>query len=195
MAFVHFIVYLSYADLVPNNLFLYKLIHYFKIWMPYLAVSAVVGLVHMVQPRRSIFANSLAFFGIMAALALSCLDFNIVEKPVKVSAIGNMMIIDPVQGAEITLDFIDLPGVKTVSADKYLTGNNELLADDRRLSLYHDMRPIASATGTRIIFTTPLAFKRLIIKFDKSFQVPLPHEADAVGSEYAFALNRPYWLR
>lgn len=200
LACVHFALYFAYADLGPDNLFLYKITHYFKVWMPYFGLIAVVGLIEMVRARHSIFTTLAVVTGLVMALLVTCLGFDLLQQPIKATVVAGerSITIEPSDGGTATLDFVDLSSIGSPIPIKYAIGNNKITVDGVKLRRLADVRlgyspPGHSPVISRILFMRPITFKKVFIALDETFI--FSNNARLYGFTYGFALKRPYWFR
>ena len=194
LACTHFALYFAYSDLGPYNVFLFKVTHYFKVWMPYLALVAAFGLVEAVRVRRLIVSRAVVAMGVAIAFLVTCLGFDFLERPISATVVGERTItIEPSGGETATLDLIDLPGLGSPHLIKYEIGNNAIIVDGNKLRRLADVHLGHSPAGMRIFFMRPTTFKTILITLDETFVFPKP--VRVVGFTYDFTLKRPYWLR
>ena len=194
LVIAHFAAYLAYGDLIPENLYVYGTIHYFKLWVPYCALIAVSGLFLLFRLRRSGAARWVAASGFVLAAALCSLGFGISAVPLLATRVGPSVVsIEPSSGASATVAFIDFPDLASDERMKYEIGNNQLIADGKRLRRLGDVHLFKTEDGTRALFTRPIEFRKLLVTFDESFRIPSQIEAD--GFQYTIKLCSPTWLR
>ena len=190
IACLHVALYLAYGDLHPNNLYTYHALHYFKLWMPYFALIAAAGLLFLYRARASTAARYLAASGVALAALLCLLGFSFSTEPIRTTLVApHTLTVEPASGSEVTLDFIDFPGLSSDVLSKYLIGGNQVVADDRRLRRLGDVHLLKGEFGLRAMFTRQLTFHRLVITLDDSFRIP--DKISAHGVQYTIGLRWP----
>lgn len=190
IACLHVAMYLAYGDLLPENLYIYNTIHYFKLWIPYFALIATAGLLFLYRTRASATAHYLAAGGVALAILLCSLGFRFSAEPIRTMLVASHTIaVEPTSGSEITLDFIDFPGVASDAVSKYVIDTDQIVADDRRLRRLGDVHFFKGEFGLRAMFTRQLTFHRLVITLDDSFRVP--NKISAHGVRYTIGLRWP----
>ena len=187
---LHVALYLAYGDLLPNNLYTYHTIHYFKLWIPYFGLIAAAGLLLLYRARASVTARYVAAGGVALAALLCSLGFRFSTEAIRTTLVGpHALVVEPASGSEVTLDFIDFPGLSSDTQSKYLIGANQVVADDRRLRRLGDVHLLKGEFGLRAMFTRQLTFHRLVIILDDSFRIPDKISAD--GVQYSIGLRSP----
>jgi hypothetical protein len=190
IACLHVALYLAFGDLLPNNLYTFHTIHYFKLWIPYFALIAAAGLLLLYRARASTAARYVAAGGVALAALLCSLGFRFSTEPIRTTLVApHTITVEPASGSEVTLDFIDFPGVSSDTQLKYLIGANQVVADDRRLRRLGDVHLLKGEFGLRAMFTRQLTFYRLVITLDDSFRIP--DEISASGVQYTIGLRWP----
>lgn len=193
---VHFIVYMSYADLVPSGLFRYLNIHYFKWLMPFMAFFAWYGL-------RCMFGRSRASKKIVAARCIvsatiilillfrmdvremDVTDFETREVDERVMIIFN-------SDEAMSIDGIDMAGLWGGFNEVYF-GAHAVVVDGNRLSFPKDFRLISSPTGVRLLFTRPV--NPLVIEFTADSRLNAAAGSVAITPlYYEFSLGLPRFL-
>jgi len=190
IACLHVAIYLAYGDLLPDNLYTYHAIHYFKLWMPYFALIAAAGLLFLYRARASTAARYVAAGGVALAVLLCSLGFQFSTEPIRTTLVApHTITVEPASGSEATLDFIDFPDLSSDALSKYAIGTNQIVADDRRLRRLGDVHLFKSEFGLRVMFTRQLTFHRLVITLDDSFRIP--DKISAHGVQYTMGLRWP----
>jgi len=108
---VMFIIYMPYADLLPNGLWYYFNIHYFKWVFPYLALFAwllTVQTVNAWQQRQGRFLPTLFLVGI--PFLLLSLQFVVDVSPVSNHTNKNLSSIE-IDLPDKPIDFVDIKGL------------------------------------------------------------------------------------
>ena len=191
IACVHFAMYLAYGDLIPNNIYLFGTIHYFKLWMPYLALVAAAGLLHFMRTRNTPKVRIVALAGALVAGLLCSLGFRLVEEPIKITQVGPLsIVIERVARSQVSIAYIDFPNLVSDDFPKYEAGRSQFIADGERLRRLGDFRLLKGEVGARALFTAPLKFRRLEIVLDDSFKIPPGITGNAV--HYEIGLRWPF---
>ena len=190
IACLHVAMYLAYGDLLPDNLYTYHAIHYFKLWMPYFALIAAAGLLFLYRTHASATTRYVAVGGVALTALLCSLGFRFSAEPIRATVVASHTIaVEPVSGSKATLDFIDFPDLSSDVLSKYVIGANQIIADDRRLRRLGDIHLFKGEFGLRVMFTRQLTFHRLVITLDDSFRTP--DKISAHGVQYTIGLRWP----
>jgi len=189
IAVVHVAMYLAYGDLLPSNLFLYHLIHYFKLWIPYFGLIAVCGGIFLFQRRKSAVAAYVGIGGLALAIFLCGLGFRLQDEPIATTLVGSAMLsIEPAAGSQAVIDFIDFPDLSSDQPMKYVGDQNHFVADGKLLRRLGDVHLFKGPTFTRAFFTNGLSFRKLDVSFDPSFKIPA--DVSGQGKRYRYG-----WLQ
>lgn len=152
------ILYLPYGDLLPNGLWQYFNIHYFKWIFPYFALFAWVLLNKAYQGfvDKSKFIFPVSTLVIISTFMLA---IQIVPqvKPLEVSLIDRR--INMTLPSE-EIDFIDFKGIKGKFEDIYF-GKHNVLIDEFELKRERDFRLIPQGSDIRLLFIRPVHGKNL----------------------------------
>ena len=163
IACLHVALYLAYGDLLPDNLYTYNTIHYFKVWIPYFALIAAAGLLFLYRARASAAPRYVAAGGAALAVLLCSLGFRFNAEPIRTTLVApHTITVEPDLGSEETLDFIDFPGISSDALSKYVIGTNQIVADDKRLRRLGDVHLFKGEFGLRVMFTRQLTFIGLL---------------------------------
>ncbi len=150
-----FVLYLPYGDLLPNGLWRYLNIHYFKWTFPFLALFAVllVKQVLISWRQRKGWKTPLTFlFGI--PLLLLSLHLSVDVTPVTLRADNNQSAIS-FELPNKDVDLIDFKGLSGEFTGVYF-GSHRLLLDGRELKRVKDYRLLPMSWGVRLLFIRPV---------------------------------------
>uniref|UniRef100_UPI0040474DA0 DUF7024 domain-containing protein n=1 Tax=Orrella sp. TaxID=1921583 RepID=UPI0040474DA0 len=150
-----FILYLPYGDLLPNGLWRFLNIHYFKWTFPFLALFAVILIKQMWfawRQRSGRFLTTNILFGIPLLLLSLHFVFDVV--PVSTSTTQNPTEIS-FDLPNKKIDFVDFKGLSGGFTDVYL-GSHRLLLDGKELVLVRDYRLLPMSWGVRLLFIRPI---------------------------------------
>lgn len=182
-----FSIYLPYGDLLPNGLWRYLNIHYFKWTYPFLALFAVL-LAKKVWTSWRQGAGwampAILLFGI--PLLLLSLHFVVDWMPVSIRTAGSQTNIS-FDLPNKQIDLVDFKGIVGGSTDMYF-GGHRLLLDGNELKPVRDFRLLPIASGARLLFTRPVVGHAL----EFTPNPLLTRHAMALGAQvgtYRFALG------
>jgi hypothetical protein len=162
-AFLNFIVYLPYGDLLPNGFFRYHNLHYFKWAYPWLAVIAAGQLASWLggEERRVRWAPLAASAGLVL---IGCLVGQRPAASEKVATFGSSAehLVRVRAHAPREVEFIDIRGL-TGSFPEFYFGAHALKVDGvtQRVGTYR-MMPIEQ--GARLMFVRPVILRELELK-------------------------------
>ncbi|MGX7004343.1 hypothetical protein [Caballeronia sp. KNU42] len=163
---LHFCLYAPYGDLLPNGVWRYKNIHYFKWMFPYLMLfawllvrwpfvsSRRLGITEFSARTVAIRLGTICVFG----LAICSLRFSTNESPAAsvVSSEGSSPEVKiHMSGALNSIDFIDLKGLEGDFPDIYF-GAHRLTIDGRMLFPIRDFRLVPAPWGVRLLMIHPV---------------------------------------
>jgi hypothetical protein len=150
-----FALYLPYGDLLPNGLWRYLNIHYFKWTFPFLALFAVLLVKNLVatwSQKREWALPSILLIGI--PLLLLSLHLVIDTTPV-VARITNSPTKISFELPNKQIDLIDINGLTGEFTDTYF-GSHRLLLDGNELKRIRDYRLLPMNYGVRLLFIRPI---------------------------------------
>jgi hypothetical protein len=186
-----FVLYLPYGDLLPNGLWRYLNIHYFKWTFPFLALFAVL-LVRQTMVswhRREEWVIPSSFLFGIPFLLLS-LHLAVDVTPISTRTTNNLGAISfELNGNEI--DFVDFKGLSGGFTDVYF-GKHRLLLDGRELKQVRDYRLLPMAWGTRLLFIRPVVGRSLEFLPDHRLALTLPIGAQLGIYRFAFGVLKPF---
>jgi hypothetical protein len=187
-----FVIYMSYGDLLPNGLWRYLNIHYFKWTFPFLGlfawllIEAVLAEWHLHRGWRMPIVVSLAIPGILLTLHLS-----IHFKPLETGSDADRPIYLTLPHNEI--DVIDVKGVAGGFNEVYF-GEHRVLLDGKELKRVRDYRLLPLGSDIRLLFIRPISGQSIEFTPDKRL-VRHDGQISAYGGEYGFALGLPMPFR
>ncbi|RKR70115.1 hypothetical protein C8C94_4655 [Acidovorax sp. 94] len=182
-----FIIYLPYGDLLPNGIWRYLNVHYFKWAFPFMALFAVLLVKDvLVSWRRSRgWVVPLVLLIGMPMLLLSLhFSFNLKSIPLNIEK-GELNVSLNLAGEQI--DFIDFKGVSGGAADIYF-GAHDLILDGRKLTRVKDFRLLPMSWGVRLLFIRPIIGHSLEFYPDRKLTRLSDRLSVHLGS-YRFALG------
>lgn len=150
-----FVLYLPYGDLLPNGLWRYLNIHYFKWTFPFLALFAVLLVKQVLVSWRQRQGWSIPIallFGI--PLLLLSLHLAVDVTPVSTRAVNNQSAIS-FELPNKHVDLVDFKGLSGGFTDVYF-GSHRLLLDGRELQRVKDYRLLPMSWGVRLLFIRPV---------------------------------------
>lgn len=150
-----FLLYLPYGDLLPNGLWRYLNIHYFKWTFPFLALFAVLLVKQALVAWRQSKGRALPLtllFGI--PLLLLSLHLAVDVAPLSIRTANNQADIS-FDLPDKQIDFVDFKGLSGGFTDVYL-GGHRLLLDGHELTRVRDYRLLPMSWGIRLLFIRPL---------------------------------------
>ena len=149
-----FVLYLPYGDLLPNGLWRYLNIHYFKWTFPFLALFAVLLIKQAWFAWRQCTGRVLPLtllFGI--PILLSSLYLAVDVTPVLTRSANNRADIS-FDLPDKQVDLVDFRGLSGGFTDVYF-GEHRLLLDGRELKRVRDYRLLPMNWGVRLLFIRP----------------------------------------
>ena len=196
---LQFVLYLPYGDLLPNGLWRFLNIHYFKWTFPYLALFAcyaVLGIVHSFKVDR-VRAVAWSIFFAVAALLLASLRVAVTRQPLAIHLGGdNISAIEldiDAGGHGIDFDLVDLAGLSGGFTSIYF-GEHSLKLDGRELARIKEYRVLPAPWGVRILFVRPVHGQSLIFRPDQKLTLGQTILSASSGS-YHFIIGqpKPFW--
>lgn len=164
-------IYIPYCDLVPNSLFRYYNVHYFKWIFPWLTLFSIYYAYEVSKWRV---LNIRAKIGAVAVIAASGGLFLIGLQAHVVGSTEVAMVrehrVEIVYNGAAPLDFIDLTGV-TGSFQSGFLGSSTLEVDGVPFPQVSKFRLISTAWGVRLILSRTLMVHRLDLQLDPGFSV------------------------
>ena len=191
---VQFALYLPYGDLLPNGVWRFFNIHYFKWTLPYLALLACHASLSICRLMRRNPRQAWAWAAIFVAAALLQLSLRLELLPTPVvlepgrsgTAPGLPPLVVDNLGTE--LDIIDIDGLRGGFTETYF-GEHEMLADGQALHRVRDFRLLPAPWGARVLFLRPIAARTIVLRPDP--RLSRDENLSASGGTYRFALGKP----
>jgi hypothetical protein len=151
-----FVLYLPYGDLLPNGLWRFLNIHYFKWIFPFMALFAALLIKQTWfawRERTGRFLTSTLLLGI--PFLLLSLHLVLVVVPVSTRTTNNQASIS-FDLPNNKIDFVDFKGLSGGFTDVYF-GSHRLILDDKELTRVRDYRLLPMTWGVRMLFIRPLS--------------------------------------
>lgn len=183
----HTFFYACYADLLPTNLWHFKLIHYLKWIFPLLGLFAWLTVKNILSGRR-IGSTAIAATGLILLLSVH-VDL------VRVDAVASTS-----SPSSFQASFADMGGLAAI--DVPMTGGSlnimhvwpvSLDADGKSLRRYAEFLSAPQVFGLRIILTRPVHAATIKGTFDPSGAMT-PTGKPPIGQRYSVGLGWPCWL-
>lgn len=187
-AFVNFMIYLPYGDLLPTGVFRYYNLHYFKWAYPWLTVIAVGQAWLWIKGslQRKDGARPLVISTVVLALVLSISIVPADAERVRDTRRIDQNVIAVRTPRERQADFVDLFGVEGDFISFYF-GNHRLSLDGAPVEL-GSFRVLPIAGGARLLFLRPRAFSELELSLDPKINLGRP-QGSSIISSYRYALG------
>ena len=197
-----FILYLPYADLLPNGLWRYLNIHYFKWTFPYLALFGwLLGAFLIREWKESkrrffVWAGFVVSTGVLLLSLRLQIDLHSSMLSSNVSigsgSSGGMQTIS-LQINEPNTDMIDLAGLNGNFTDVYF-GEHRLWIDGREFHRVRDFRVLPAPWGVRLLFIRPINAKLITFQPDPRLHLS-DTEIKIHSGSYRFTLGmpKPFW--
>jgi hypothetical protein len=182
-----FVLYLPYGDLLPNGLWRFKNIHYFKWTFPFLALFAVLLIKQTWfawRERRGRFLTSTLLLGIPFLM----LSLHIVLDTVPVfTRTNNNQENILFELSSKPIDFVDFRGLSGGFTEVYF-GSHRLTLDGKELTQVRDYRLLPMPWGVRLLFIRPLSGRSIEFVPDQRLRRKAGPLNAQIGS-YNFALG------
>ncbi|HCN71937.1 MAG TPA: hypothetical protein DIS96_09540 [Pusillimonas sp.] len=165
---VLFALYLPYSDLLPNGLWRYLNIHYFKWTFPFFGLFAAILIKDSWQYWRKE-KSLLPFLSLLfIPIFLKSIGFTLITEPIFIENNKDKGIITATL-PEKRIDFIDLSGVKGGFNDIYF-GDHKLSVDGVKLNKVKDYRLIPQKSNVRLLFVRPIIGHSLTFSPDENLE-------------------------
>lgn len=189
-----FVLYLPYGDLLPNGLWRYHNIHYFKWTFPYLMLLAWLLISSPLRAiGRRIRGPSVAqLFAVGASLLLLSLTLSTEEVParsVHLSDVDSHGVVEVKSKGGVT-DMLDIAGLTGDFGAVYF-GEHRLWADDRELRKVRDFRVLPAPWGVRVLLNRPMNTQTFVFQPDSHLTRTGTDLMVQVG-HYGFSLAVPF---
>ncbi|HEX7926134.1 MAG TPA: hypothetical protein VF678_01000 [bacterium] len=183
-------LYLPFTNFMPQSLWRYGNIHYYKWFAPYAVLIPLVAamLVYREWHRPRVRYAALGAMALM--LAVSCVGFR--ADPVAMDLrVRDGQHIDIANPAGNAADFFSLRGTVEPFEAAYM-GDHVLRAGSRELIAVRDFRVVPTASGARVIFMKPFSAARAELQLTP--ETTMHVEAAPSAQRYAFTFGVPRWL-
>jgi hypothetical protein len=189
---LQFCLYAPYGDLLPNGVYRYYNIHYFKWMFPFLAFFGWLVVRWIFESPAVPWAKGIAIrmlLVLIAVLALLAPQYKVKPaSPIALEQIGpDNQIAFSANGDGI--DFIDFQSM-TGGFNEIYFGNHHLLADGKPLNRIKEFRLLPAPWGVRVFFNRRVRAKEFLLTPDKGLTL-LPDALKIKASTYRFSLGRP----
>lgn len=188
---LQFFLYAPYGDLIPNGVWRYYNIHYFKWMFPYFAFFAWLVLRWVFNgssaPRLRTFAIR-AIAVLVAAILLLMPRYNVKpSSPITLSKENSEGRIAFSSNSD-SIDFIDVQGLAGGFNEIYM-GDHKLVVDGKPMHRIKDFRLLPSPWGIRILFNQTVHAKDFLLTPEGLNLAP--GGLQLAASNYHFALGKP----
>jgi hypothetical protein len=184
---VLFVLYLPYGDLLPNGLWRFLNIHYFKWTFPFLALFAVILIkktwLAWQQRNDRILTSTLLIFIPLLLLSLHLVIY--VERISTRTTNHQANISFDLPNKQI--DFIDFKVLSGEFTDVYF-GSHRLMLDGKELTRVRDYRLLPMVWGVRLLFIRPLVGQSIEFVPDHRLNRQAGPLSPQIG-HYAFTLG------
>lgn len=162
---LHFSLYAPYGDLLPNGVWRYQNIHYFKWMFPYLAMFAWLAVKWAMGEKDAQWKNRVARFIAVAIIAVLVSSLSLASHKNNPESVRVQdWTLDTNVNNQPT-DFIDVNGVSGGFTDVYF-GAHQLWLDGVHLNVVKDYRILPYPDGVRILFNQTRTPGQVKIDFD-----------------------------
>ena len=188
---LQFFLYAPYGDLIPNGVWRYYNIHYFKWMFPYLAFFAWLVLRWVFSGASTLKLSTPVFRAVAVLVAVAVLlmpRYSVrPTSPItlnKADAVGDISF----SSNGDSIDFIDVQGLAGGFNEIYM-GDHKLVADGKPMHRIKDFRLLPSPWGVRILFNQTVHAKDFLLTPEGlNFA---PGGLRLAASNYHFTLGKP----
>lgn len=188
------IVYLSYNDFAPLNVFRFQLLHYITWALPVISAAGVCGIWAITRrpELRWISLILVAASVLVAAYRVNPQALPVDSSSVSIGESGTIVSLD--LGSQRNLDAIDIVGA-TYTDWMTLTSNNfPLSVDDEILSVFDDYRIIPYNGGVRVIFNREISGQLFSLTVSDPLVLPSqPGEVSVVPVRFGGRFTFWFW--
>lgn len=176
---LQFAIYLPYGDFLPNSIFRFLNIHYFKWTFPYLGMFAIYYFIKLYKNRqrktwfRFTIAASIISLLFVLSVRLNINSYNQNDSDFVLDIEKNAVVVN-VNNNRSELDFIDIHGISGGFTELYF-GQHTVHVDGQPLKWVKDYRFLPMTSGLRVMFIRPLSADRITIDFDEKIKLPTKH--------------------
>ncbi|MGF6599993.1 hypothetical protein P3T23_004727 [Paraburkholderia sp. GAS448] len=196
---LQFILYLPYGDLLPNGLWRYSNVHYFKWTFPYLALFAWLFVDFLAREWK---IDRKSFFVWLGLSLIVIFSLSTIRMKIDLKAIGLLPghAIDSENQSHILLgggnqrmDFIDITGLRGGFTQIYM-GHHRMWVDGAELHLKQDFRVFPAPWGVRVLFSRPIRANSIDFQPDAQLLRSGSELHAEVGSfHFSFDTPRLFW--
>jgi len=189
---LQFCLYAPYGDLLPNGIYRYYNIHYFKWMFPYLAFFGWLVVRWVFEGSAAPRAKNLAIrllAAVITVAAVLAVQYKVKPaSPIAIEQVGPGNTISFSANGD-GIDFIDFYGLAGGFNEIYL-GDHHMLADGKPLSRVREFRLLPAPWGVRVFFNRRVRAKEFLLTPDKGVN-PHSGELKIKASTYRFSLGWP----
>lgn len=191
------ILYFPYGDLLPNGMWRYNNIHYFKWAFPYLALLAFIYCRFVWEKWHSNkrAAGIITAFTVLGVVIILSLRIQLSYWPatIDLKSEGKTHIAQIMLDKPRVIDTVDVIGEFGGFNEVYF-GHHQLWVDDKEFAKVRDFRMVPAPWGIRILFIRPVMARSIKIKFASELNIHDLASVVRVG-EYHFHLGmpKPFW--
>lgn len=190
--FIQLFIYLSYSDLLPNGMWRFGNLHYFKWTFPFYALYAALACLEL---RTKEGRRRLLIPGVVVLLICS-LSFRSAEFPfasTRYTIENEQAVFHAKDLGKKTIMAIDFPQGRGEFDDLFF-GKHEVEVDGRNVKLVKDARiiPLGKDKGFRLLFIRPVQADSL--RFVLAPRTEFGENRIAIGKTFHWTLKGPIWL-
>jgi len=188
---LQFCLYAPYGDLLPNGVWRYFNIHYFKWMFPYLAFFGWLVVRWVFESTKTSKLKAVATRTLVVVLAAAVLlmpRFSVAPEAITFKQIDSENRIAFSSNGD-AIDFIDFRGLAGGFNEIYM-GDHKLMADGKPMHRVKDFRLLPAPWGIRVLFNRTVHAKEFLLTPDKGLNFA-PGGLQLTGSTYHFALGKP----
>lgn len=198
MMFLQIALYLPYSDLLPNGIWMYHNIHYFKWLFPYAALFIFWMIKCGVQKEMSERARDWAFvFSVIISLPLLFLHIELVEDR-EVQAVTSdrqgVPQVEIVANRPVEMELLRLPTLSGEYGKVYFGWENQVSADGKPLRFIRDYRFVERKSGgVQLLFIRPIVATTVSVHAKELSLRPTDEQNRVFRTRLAFGW--PVWAR
>jgi hypothetical protein len=193
----HFLLYAPYGDLLPEGMWRYKNIHYFKWAIPYLALFAWLALRWIwsgsgakLWTRASRASCAAVCIGLVLSLHFKIQAVDDTQQIQCTVQAGNPMIDVTWATRQSRVDFVDYSGLAGSFTDVYF-GPHRVWVDGHELARIRDFRLIPAPWGVRLLFNRTVAGSDIKLVTGPQVTVQAGATLRVAAASYRLAPGRP----
>ncbi len=198
MMFLQFILYLPYSDLLPNGIWTYHNIHYFKWLFPYAALFIFWMIRSGIQKEMSERKRDWAFvFSVIISLPILFLRIELVaDRDVHAMTSDQQGVpqVELTADRPVEMELVTLPALSGDYPKVYFGGENQVFADGKPLKFIRDYRFFMRGSGgVQLLFIRPVVARSVSIRAKELS--PRPTDEPIGVYRTRLALGWPVWAR